>query len=418
MYSVTIQAPRKTTLVVVLISALALVLLVGAWYLHAYPFVGGKASPAGSLVGNPILGAPGPWGQLSYTDILIDIPDEFVLLPSPQSPPVSWFFRGYDKSGVMNALRRAGLPERDCAAFERNAAWFSATGGIRVEPGDPVILGLSPAVRAKIYAILLEIPENAVDLDPVWFRPEMLEKQLAESKLSPSSIQLLKRLLYRNEGCPLWFFVDRDTALRQLPNDHERRLFIKAISRKATVMARLVLDANSDVEGMAGYWGVNGRRKDIVPLMKSLQLTSDGWNPSLVYFLSPFVRDRLYTYPFPSSDPSAPKQDCFWSAFNAFAPELNNRFNDMAYIRSTLDRDYYSIFAPSQLGDIVFLSTGDGASVIHAAVYIADDIVFTKNGFHYTQPWILMHMKDMVATYTARHPGTGPLKPLYFRKRM
>ena len=38
---------------------------------------------------------------------------------------------------------------------------------------------------------------------------------------------------------------------------------------------------------------------------------------------------------------------------------------------------------------------------MHVAVYVADDIVFTKNGFHYTQPWILMHLKDMLETYAA-----------------
>ena len=416
MRSVNITLPRKTILALVLVSALALVLTINIWRLHASPEVNGKNAfvPA---VANLMVGAPGPWGRLLYTDILLDIPDEFVMLQYPQAPPVSWFFKGCDKDEVMNSLQRAGLSPRECEEFARNATWRAANGGIRVEPADKDILGFSPAVRAQIYAILLEIPENAIDLDPVWFRPEAMDKQLAESGLSAGSLRLLKRLLYQSAGCPLWFFIDREVALRQLPNDHERRLFIKAISRKATVMIRLALDKNSDIEKMAGYWGVNGRSKDIVPLMKSLQRIGTGWNPSLVYFLPPFIRDRIYTYPFPSSALAAPKQDCFWSAFNAFATEPENRFNDMAYVQTVLDRDYFTIFAPSQLGDIIFLSTADGTEVIHAVVFIADDIVFTKNGFHYAQPWLLMHLRDMVATYTARHPGRGQLKLLYFRKR-
>ena len=54
---------------------------------------------------------------------------------------------------------------------------------------------------------------------------------------------------------------------------------------------------------------------------------------------------------------------------------------------------------------------------MHAAVYIADDIVFTKNGFHCTQPWILMHLKDMVETYAARLPTGKQLNVLYYRRK-
>ena len=39
-------------------------------------------------------------------------------------------------------------------------------------------------------------------------------------------------------------------------------------------------------------------------------------------------------------------------------------------------------------------------NAIHSAVYLADDIVFTKNGNNYTQPWMLMHLKDLIAEYT------------------
>ncbi len=88
----------------------------------------------------------------------------------------------------------------------------------------------------------------------------------------------------------------------------------------------------------------------------------------------------------------------------------------MEFTHQILIQDYYIIAQPSQLGDLVFLS-GDDNQAIHAAVYIADDIVFTKNGFHFTQPWILMHLKDMVETYAARQPTDKQLKVLYYRKK-
>jgi cell wall-associated NlpC family hydrolase len=82
----------------------------------------------------------------------------------------------------------------------------------------------------------------------------------------------------------------------------------------------------------------------------------------------------------------------------------------------TLNRDYNNILTPTQLGDTIFLATRDGVPV-HAAVYIADDIVFTKNGGSLTQPWILMHMQDMLDTYAVKYPRSGPLKIFYYRKK-
>jgi hypothetical protein len=49
--------------------------------------------------------------------------------------------------------------------------------------------------------------------------------------------------------------------------------------------------------------------------------------------------------------------------------------------------------------------------VIHSAVYIADDIMFTKNGRAYAQPWLLMRLKDVVTAYSF---GKAP-RLVYYR---
>jgi hypothetical protein len=357
----------------------------------------------------------GAWGKLLYMDVMIDIPDEFVMIPPADQAPVRWFFKDYSRDQVIGVLKSAGVSQDQIDSLPPGSAWTSADNGSWLAPGDDLILTLKPEGRSKIYSILVAFPENSDLLDPIWFRPETLDKQLAESGLSSASVKLLKSLLYRN-GSELLLFADKDAALRQIPGDGEKRLFIKTISRKSTLMARLRLDDKSDIESLASYWGAGGRRKDILPLMKSLQRVEGGLNMSVVYLMPPFIRNRLYTYPFPSSDPQAAKQDCFWSAFNALNARIDDRFSDLEYTHQLLVSDYYAIAQPSQLGDLVFLSDSDNAA-IHAAVYIADDIVFTKNGFHCTQPWILMHLKDMVETYAARLPLGKKINVLYFRQK-
>jgi hypothetical protein len=357
----------------------------------------------------------GPWGQLVYMNIMIDIPDEFVILPAADQAPARWFFKDYSKDKVIGLLKSAGISQGQLDKLPPGSAWTAADNGTWLAPGEDVILSLTPEGRSKVYSVLVAFAENSDLLDPVWFRPETLDKQLDESGLSAASIKLLKSLLYRN-GSDLLLFADKDAALRQIPSDGEKRLFIKTISRKSTLMARLRIDDKSDIESLASYWGAGGRRKDILPLMKSLQRVEGGLNMSIVYLLPHFIRERLYTYPFPSSDPSAVRQDCFWSAFNALNVQVDDRFSDLDYTRQFLVAQYYAIAQPSQLGDLVFLSDSDNAAM-HAAVYIADDIVFTKNGFHCTQPWIVMHLKDMVETYAARLPPGKKVNALYFRQK-
>ena len=399
------RAPRQTSLLVcsVLVVVAALVAAVPAYRIWA-------AHSASHLS----TGNPGPWGRLLHADVPICLPDEFIVLPSENQPPASWFFKGCTRSQVLDLLDKAGVSSREHEEFSRDGQWTGVEGGIRLTPADKTVLGLSPRVRGAIYATLLAVPENAEIMDPVWFAPETVDRQLADNGLADKSIALLKRLLYQNVGSPLLMFADRDVAMRQLPDDRERRLFIKAVSQKNAVMARLEITRDSPIEALAAYWGGGGRGKDLVPLLRSLQKADGQWNASIAYLLPPFMRSHLNTYPFPSSEAGAVKQDCFWTAFNALSAEPDNRLNDMQYVRELLDRDYYTIFEPSHLGDIVFIATAD-SQVIHAAVFVADDLVFTKNGYHYTQPWILMHIRDMVATYTARYPGSGALKLLYYR---
>lgn len=334
---------------------------------------------------------PGPWGRLMCVNVQIDIPDEFVSIPPPDQPPSVWLFKGYTRDHFAQLLRSTDLPASYIETFLAKAVFAGEADNLQVTPGDELILNLTPAARAAIYAVLIETPDSGQSLDPVWFRPDQLAGQLEESGLQPASINLLKRLLYSNSPSPLLLFVDRNEALRQLPDDRERRLFVKAISRKSTVLLRLMLDSHSDVAALAAYWGIGGRHKDIIPLMRAVQNIPGGWNLSIIYLLPSFMRDRVCRYPFPSADPNAVKQDCFWSAFNTFNLLPDDRFANMDYVRQTLDREYYSIAQPSQFGDIVFLATPDN-SVVHAAVYIADDIVFTKNGYHCTQPWIFMRL--------------------------
>ncbi len=56
----------------------------------------------------------------------------------------------------------------------------------------------------------------------------------------------------------------------------------------------------------------------------------------------------------------------------------------------------------------------DKNEIKHSAVYLADDLVFTKNGNNYRQPWMLMHIANLLATY----PASPPMKAIYMRMKI
>jgi len=374
------------------------------------------SKPSISITASPgaVLGNPGPWGQLEYRRIRIDLPDEFVFVPPPNQPPVHWVFSGSSKDQAIEFLKSSGITAPQLASIEK-AKWTSEAKGAAVEPGDEFILSLAAGVRAKIYSRLIEFEENSRQIDPVWFETGHVDERVKDSGLSPASLELLNRLLY-TQGPSLLLFADFDPALRRLPNDRERRLFMNAVSRKRTLLAGLCITPSSNVDAIVNYWGVGGRKKNIAPLVRALRHEGEA-KINIICLLPEFPRDHIYMHSLcNNADAMGHKEDCFWSAMNFFNEPPDNRVNDMNYLGELIKNDYAAINQPSQLGDVIFLATQKGTA-IHAAAYIADDIVFTKNGESNTQPWIFMRMDDMMDTYAVKYPNSGPLKALYYRKK-
>jgi hypothetical protein len=86
--------------------------------------------------------------------------------------------------------------------------------------------------------------------------------------------------------------------------------------------------------------------------------------------------------------------------------------SDNDFASRYIQENYYQIAKPGIGGDLVIL-LDDNNRVLHSSVYIASDLVFTKNGINYAQPWVLMHEKDMVAHFSA----LDPVKVAYFRRK-
>jgi hypothetical protein len=80
--------------------------------------------------------------------------------------------------------------------------------------------------------------------------------------------------------------------------------------------------------------------------------------------------------------------------FNSVPKEF---FLDTRLAAEHLLANYTTVEAPYRFGDVLcFLDNGQG---LHTCVFIADDIVLTKNGDSILAPWAMMQIKDVESVY-------------------
>lgn len=345
--------------------------------------------------------AVGPWGTLELLRIEIERPEEFMSSRPPPVEPSRWFFAGFNANQLRQLFDAPDLTVTQRRTLLDTSHWDVQPNGIYVTPGSGTVLGLSSDARQRLYGILATNTENFFQQWAFKLPRDSVDEWLNASGLAPSTVQLIRRLLYPRGDAVC--FSDISEVMAAIPTDDEKLHLVKLLSRHSTVLARLRLQEGEDIEPLVRYWGKEGGAKDIRPLLASLARIPGGASVDITHLLPPFARMRLYTYPYPSEDPAKQHGDCAWTAMNFFNPEPDNRFYDFAATRRTIDSDYFPVQGDPSFGDVVWFSDANGTP-LHFAVYIADDILFTKNGVNFNEPWILAEMKDLQADYASAQP--------------
>ncbi|MFN7141027.1 MAG: hypothetical protein ACK4UN_16980, partial [Limisphaerales bacterium] len=111
-----------------------------------------------------------------------------------------------------------------------------------------------------------------------------------------------------------------------------------------------------------------------------------------------FARKRIYTYP-TDTGATARYENCHWTALNFFNDPPDNAFLDADRVEHEFRKNYSKVTGNAQLGDLILFREPNG-EVVHSATYIAEDVVFTKNGEGVYQPWLFMKATDVIAVYS------------------
>ena len=339
--------------------------------------------------------APGQWGDLEYYYTFLQAPDETIgLLPVP-SETTAWHFPGYQQAQVEELFGALSLPDGLHQALLDEGRWASRYGGISVYPPPEVIEQLTPEARLQLALVLRQWDENPHYKSPAVIESGDVRNWYAGSGLPPDLIAKIEQLAYP-KGKAL-AFSDLPYLLREIQTDEGQHNLLKAMSRTRTLVLRLRLSKSSDLATLEDYWTVGYKHQDVLPILRSVVATQGVEQLDASHLLPPVGRKLLFSYPSLAHGLNGRLPDCHWTCANFFNNAASDHLVDFNSSTTHFNDTLVPNPEPHTFGDVLTLAL-DG-SPVHSCIYIADDIVYTKNGGTALSPWILMKLSDMISRY-------------------
>lgn len=376
-------------------------LIVATFYSRGSRSAAAGATNAGApaATGTPVGGDARPWGQLVVTPIVISPPLEYVSSNWGPPEPPRWHFPRATRSDLERFLSTTGLPPDQVREIVTSAR--EDADGVVASPDPRIVRGLDPKVRADIYTQLAKSGRNGRQRDAYRFLASSGEEWLGHSLIAPRTRQLVEPYIYRVGD--FVYFADIDLVRPEINDAAELQRLAKRLLRESTMVVRLRLDDISQLDAAVEYWGRGGRRTDIRPLLESIVSSGQDRTIDISHLLPGLAREHLYRYPRVTlADFDKPSfVNCFWTALNFFNAEPDDRYLDPKIAIDRLKRDYFIVQDGFQFGDIAAFVDPNGA-IFHAAVYLADGLVFGKNGASHLSPWTIVPM-DRLKWYYVEH---------------
>ena len=351
--------------------------------------------------------AAGPWGIAEVTPLALRPTLDSIHPEAIRTKPMTWFFPGWSKDEARAFLEKAG-----CDVASASPAFRREASGIWMAPTHDWIIALPAEARSIVYAHLARDERNPTHRYPFTFRSERLDRELAASGLSAATADLVRRLIWLKGDS--WMLADTDLILERCMDRSEKQRFLRLLTTHSAVSLRLSLPRSADLEAAVRYWGAGSRTPTARALLEALQDSAGRSSLDIAYLLPPLARNLLLTYPDAgaSDRPHAAYRNCFWTALNFFLPRPDDRFVELAAANEALDRSYKLVTDAKQFGDVLVWRDSDG-QLMHMAVWMAADVVFTKNGYDALHPWTLMTISEL----NSRFPFRSADSPTCHRRR-
>ena len=208
----------------------------------------------------------------------------------------------------------------------------------------------------------------------------------------------IRRLAYRR-GSAL-AFSDIPTLISLAESDAEVQFIKKKLTRTRSLIVRLELDGGEDLSGLLDYWstGLNLRRKELEPLFTATAALPGLQHLDLLHLLPALPRKLLYTYPGDEFLTHSRLPDCHWTTLNFFNYSAQDYYLDSRLAASSIIENFVPVNPPYRFGDVLLFLNPQG-SAFHSCIYLADELVYSKNGANPLLPWVLLELKDLQRMY-------------------
>lgn len=348
---------------------------------------------------------PGPWGRIQYQTIYLAAPDTILdefPLPQPQS---LWCFPNSNADAVQALLLKAGIEKDVCdRLLADHRSKRDEEGNLSLYPTLADVEALKPEVRTALYRELAKSQMNVFYHDPAYIPGGNLDEWLVGTNLPDNVVQLIHKLAWKDGITTM--FSDFRALLSLAASDSEARRWLKVLTRTRAVIAFLKVDSTDNLPVLKRYWSANFNRNDSLPLLKAMSDLPGGGVIDLTHLLPPIPRRLAYAYTTPDLDRMGQVPNCHWTSLNFFNYTRQNIYLNLKLAASQVLEDYDTVTDQATFGDILFFLDKDGGAY-HSCVYLADDLVFTKNGENNVMPWIITRLDDVKELYLHDHPGAA-----------
>jgi hypothetical protein len=189
------------------------------------------------------------------------------------------------------------------------------------------------------------------------------------------------------------YFTDLTWLCHRVPDTAERAVFFRTLRARSALDATVRVRSTEELDRAVAWWGAHGREDAVRARLLASMRNGDAGVP-LRELLPPFARARYGTFP-----PRDTRFDCFWTALNFFSPtgEGGALLNADAF-DATLARWTQVPLDQLRFGDVLVFRSEAGVTE-HAAVYLAEDLLFSKDGWSSHRPWELGRIARERAVY-------------------
>jgi hypothetical protein len=345
------------------------------------------------------VGAEGLWGQLEYFPVYLDAADVLIeKFPLP-NPRTRWAFAAESRGKLPEFFKSAGLGPEFIDSLMGPASLVEVNGFIYVFPPAPMLEAMLPEQRAIVYAELRKLPQNEFHVEPVLITSGDIDTWFQGTDLKPEILSLIKKMAYKR-GDTL-AFSDLAALMGHASGEAESRDILKACTRARGYVVSLRINANSDIQRIVDYWstGLSLRRKDIEPLLRSVKETEGATDVDLMHILPPLPRKLMLSYPDMAMAADGVMPDCHWTSLNFFNYDAQPYLLDSRLATTAVLERFKPVDEPYYYGDILFFLDAKNGDAFHSCVYLADGLVFSKNGRNVLSPWVITTLDELKKIY-------------------